>query len=172
MPTVHQSTTLTSGSDGTNDGPLAFRAIGIGHNGTIPNWKMTAQVSGGCNRLLHQMGGSRTTGDYYRKEHPKFRMEDNNLQVWGSTSTCVRQREAIRQSQIQTVLPRTRHPQPLFISWPSTSQRTSRGYESVVTQTHQNPTRGGKGTGQKNSQAYSGPTEQQSGYQRAKHHFE
>jgi hypothetical protein len=140
VPTVRQSTTLTSGSAGTDDGTLAIRAMGIRYHVTIPNWKTPAQVSRGCNRLLHQMGGSRTIGDYYRKEHPKLRMEGSNLQVWDSTSTCVRQRETIRQSQIQIVLPRTRHPQPLFVSWPSTSQQTSRGYESIITQTHQNPT--------------------------------
>uniref|UniRef100_A0A2N9EL41 RNA-directed DNA polymerase n=1 Tax=Fagus sylvatica TaxID=28930 RepID=A0A2N9EL41_FAGSY len=59
---------------------LAIRTMGIRYHGTIPNWKTPAQVSGGCNRLLHQMGGSRTTGDYYRKEHPKLRMEGYNLQ--------------------------------------------------------------------------------------------
>uniref|UniRef100_A0A2N9EZK9 Reverse transcriptase domain-containing protein n=1 Tax=Fagus sylvatica TaxID=28930 RepID=A0A2N9EZK9_FAGSY len=142
VPTVRQSPAFTSGSAGTNDGPLALRAVGVRHHGTIPNWKTAAEVSGSCDRLFHQMGRSRTTGDYHRKKHPELRMEGSDLQV-------------------QTVLPGTRHPQPLFISWPSTSQRTSRGHESFTTQTHQ-MTEGAKGLWPENFRAYFGPTEQQS----------
>ena len=140
MPTVRQPTTLATGNTNAHDDTLAVRTMGVGYHGSIPNWKASAQVPGGRNRLLHQMGGSRTTGNYYRKEHSKLCMEGRNLQVQNSTSTCIRQRKTVRQSKIQTILPRVRHPQPLFISGPSTSQRTSRGYESIITQTHQNPT--------------------------------
>ena len=142
---VRQPTTLTTGSTGTNDDPLAIRAMGIGYHGPISNWKMPSQILGSCNRLLHQMGGSRATGDHYRKEHSKLRMESSDLQVRNFASTRIEQRKAIQQSQVQAILPRVRHPQLLFISWSSTSQRTSWGYESIITQTHQNLTWGGKG---------------------------
>uniref|UniRef100_A0A2N9GTT5 Reverse transcriptase domain-containing protein n=1 Tax=Fagus sylvatica TaxID=28930 RepID=A0A2N9GTT5_FAGSY len=81
VPTVRQSPAFTSGSAGTNDGPLALRAVGVRHHGTIPNWKTAAEVSGSCDRLFHQMGRSRTTGDYHRKKHPELRMEGSDLQA-------------------------------------------------------------------------------------------
>ena len=125
MPTICQPTPLTSRRTDTNDVTLVVRTMGVGHHGTIPNRKVLAQVPSSHNRLLHYMGRSRTSSHYNREEHPKFRMEDSDMQIWNTTSTCVRQRKTVRQPKIQRVLPRVRHPQPLFISWLSISQRTS-----------------------------------------------
>jgi hypothetical protein len=72
VPTIRQSTTFTPGSAGTNDGTLAIRAMGIRHHGPISNWKTPAQIFGGCNRLLYQMGGSRTTATITEKSIQSF----------------------------------------------------------------------------------------------------
>ena len=82
--------------------PWPFAQWGLDIMGPFP-------IFGGCNRLLHQMDGSRTTGNYYRKEHSKLRMEGSYLQVRNSTSTRIRQRKTVRQSKIQTILPRVRY---------------------------------------------------------------
>ena len=110
MPTIRQSSTLTAGSASTNDGTLAIRAMGTRHHGTIPHRKTPTQVSRRCDRLLHQMGGSRATSNHHREERSELRMEGSDLQVWDPVGAHIRQRETIRQSQIQAILPRIRHP--------------------------------------------------------------
>ena len=41
-----------------NEGPMAFRSIGIEHHGPIPNSNETVAVPNSRHRLLHQMGRS------------------------------------------------------------------------------------------------------------------
>ena len=63
VPTIRQLAPLTTRRADTNDDALAFRVMGAGHHGTTPNWKTSTQIPSSRNRLLHQMGGSRTTSD-------------------------------------------------------------------------------------------------------------
>ena len=55
--------------------------MGIGHHGFVPNGNLTAEISVGRYRLLHQVGGSRSTGHHHEEKCLKFRMEEHHLQV-------------------------------------------------------------------------------------------
>uniref|UniRef100_A0A2N9FJX9 Uncharacterized protein n=1 Tax=Fagus sylvatica TaxID=28930 RepID=A0A2N9FJX9_FAGSY len=61
--------------------PLALRAVGVRHHGTIPNWKTATEISSSCDRLFYQVGRSRAIGDHHRKKHPELRMEGSDLQA-------------------------------------------------------------------------------------------
>jgi hypothetical protein len=56
--------TLTTRRTNANDSTLAIRIMGVRHHGTTPNQKASAQIPSSRNRLLHQMGGGRTTSNY------------------------------------------------------------------------------------------------------------
>ena len=75
--------------------PMAFRVIGVEHHGSIPNNNSTTKIPGGQYRLLHQVGGSRSTGHHHGEKCAKFCMEEHRLQVWYTQSAGLRQREAV-----------------------------------------------------------------------------
>ena len=60
-------------------GPMAFRAMGVGHHGSIPNSNLTIEIPGGWYRLLHQVGGSRSIGHYHGEKCAKLHMEEHYL---------------------------------------------------------------------------------------------
>ena len=61
------------------NGPMAFRVMGIGHHGSVLDDNSTTEISGGRYRLLHQVGGGRSTGHHYGEECAKFHMEEHRL---------------------------------------------------------------------------------------------
>jgi len=75
---------------------MAFRAMGFGHHGSIPNCNSAAKVPSGWNRLLHQVGGSRSIGHNHGEKCVKFRMKEQRLQLLYTQSVGLRQREEIR----------------------------------------------------------------------------
>ena len=89
VSTICQLASLTTGRANANDDTLAIRTMGAQHHGTFPNWKASTQIPSCRNRLLHQMGRGRTTNNDNWEEHPKFRMEDNNMPIRNTTSTCL-----------------------------------------------------------------------------------
>ena len=60
---------------------MAFHVMWVGHHGPIPNSNSTAKIPGGRYRLLHQVGGSRSTGHHHGEKCVKFCMEEHHLQV-------------------------------------------------------------------------------------------
>ena len=51
---------------------MAFRVIGVEHHGSIPNNNLTTKIPGGQYRLLHQVGGSRSTGHHHGEKCAKL----------------------------------------------------------------------------------------------------
>ena len=86
------------------------------HHRTIPNWTTIAEVFGCSHRLLHQMGRFRTVGHHHQKEHLKLCLEGSNVSIRDPMSPHFWQWMTVRQLNIQTVLSRIRHPQPLFVN--------------------------------------------------------
>uniref|UniRef100_A0A2N9G960 Reverse transcriptase domain-containing protein n=1 Tax=Fagus sylvatica TaxID=28930 RepID=A0A2N9G960_FAGSY len=124
--------------------PWPFAQWGLDIMGPFPIGRRQLKFLVGCDRLFHQMGRSRTAGDHHRKKHLELRMEGSDLQA----STTIIHLLAIHKPTDKS---RSR-----IVHYSNSSKPDLRGQRDY---------------GQKNSQAYFGPTEQQSGYQQAKHHF-
>ena len=63
----------------SNDGPMAFRLVGIGHHGSIPNSNLTTKIPGGRYSLLHQVGRSRNSSYHNEEECVKLCVEKHHL---------------------------------------------------------------------------------------------
>ena len=89
--------------------PLALSAMGFGHIGTSAHWQGPMQIHNRRSRLLHQVGRGRALSHNYRTEATQLCVASYHMQVWYSQSLGIRQRETIRQCQIQRFLRRARN---------------------------------------------------------------
>ena len=83
--------------------------MGTGHHGPIPDSIKTAKVFGCWYRLLHEVGGSRSTSHYHGEKYLKLCMEEHHLQVRDTKGTRLRQWKTIQQQRIQGFLLRAGH---------------------------------------------------------------
>ncbi|KAL0455083.1 UNVERIFIED_CONTAM: hypothetical protein Slati_0847500 [Sesamum latifolium] len=58
-----------------------FISMGHGHSGTIPTSTWAEEISLGCHRLLHKMGGSRTPCPYHGRESHETHMEKYHMSL-------------------------------------------------------------------------------------------
>ena len=123
-----------------DDGPLAFRPIGTRYYGTFPNRTETDEISDGRDRLLHQVGGSRTTRNNHRKERKRIHLEGNHMQIRHPIGFYIRQWTTIQQLAFQRILQRTRHTQSLLVLRSPSGQRTGGSHKSIPAQDDQDST--------------------------------
>ena len=125
VPKVWQPNQATGRRAHPNDGPMAFRSIGVRYHGSVPTSGQTFKVSSSWYKLLHQVGRSRNPGHHHEEECTKLHMEKHHLQVRYTSSIGLRQREAIRQQSVQKLLFIARDQESLLVTFPPLSQRTS-----------------------------------------------
>ena len=92
-----------------NHQPLALPTVGFGHIGISAHWQGPVQIYNRRSRLLHQVGRGRALSHNYRTEDTQLCVVSYRMQVWYSKSLGIRQRETIRQCQIQRFLRRARN---------------------------------------------------------------
>ena len=95
MLEVWQPHQTTDGGVHSDDGPMAFRLMGVRYHRPISNSNQIVEVSSSQHRLRHQLGGSRNLGHHHGKERTKFRMEEHYLSVRYTESDDLKQGEAI-----------------------------------------------------------------------------
>ena len=89
--------------------PLALLAVRVGHIGISAHWQGPMQIHNRRSRLLHQVGRGRALSHNYRIKDTQLCVASYHMQVWYSKSLGIRQRETIRQCQIQRFLRRARN---------------------------------------------------------------
>ena len=95
---AHQNFSPPIRTTDVSDKPLAFSVVGARHIGTSAHLKGPMQIYRRSSVLFHQMGRSRTLGNYHRTKGTQLHLAFHNMQVWYPESPGVRQWEAIRQS--------------------------------------------------------------------------
>ena len=108
--------------------PLALPTLRFGHIGTSAHWQGSVQIQNRRSRLLHQVGRGRALSHNYRAEDTQLCVASHHMQVRYSKSLGIRQRKAIRQSQIQRFLRRAQNQKLLLIPNAPAVQRTSRSH--------------------------------------------
>ena len=109
LPGAHQNITPPVRAPNINHQSLALPAVGAGHIGTSAHWQGPMQIHNRRSRLLHQVGRGRALSHNYRTEDTQLCVTSYHMQVWYSKSLGIRQRETIRQYQIQRFLRRARN---------------------------------------------------------------
>ena len=109
LPGARQNIAPPVRAPNINHQSLALPAVGVGHIRTSAHWQGPMQIHNRRNRLLHQVGRGRALSHNYRTEDTQLCVASYHMQVWYSKSLGIRQRETIRQCQIQRFLRRARN---------------------------------------------------------------
>jgi hypothetical protein len=82
-----ESTKLAIHASSPNSTIMAAAKVGNGSSWTAANSSRKLQIRSCCRGLLHQMGGSKSTGEHHGTNDSKILLAKHSLQIWGSKRT-------------------------------------------------------------------------------------
>ena len=109
LPGARQNIVPPVRAPNINHQSLTLPAVRVGHIGTSAHWQGPMQIHNRHSRLLHQVGRGRALSHNYKTEYTQLCVASYHMQVWYFKSLGIRQRETIRQCQIQRFLRRARN---------------------------------------------------------------
>ncbi|KAL0415824.1 UNVERIFIED_CONTAM: hypothetical protein Slati_3414300 [Sesamum latifolium] len=111
---------------------MPFLSMGHGHSGTIPTGTWAEEISLGCHRLLHKMGGSRTPCPYHGRGSHEIHMEKYHISLRVTPRINIRQWPTIPRPKNTRLVRGIAHKIEIHLGISSPGQWESRGHQPNI----------------------------------------
>ncbi|KAL0415937.1 UNVERIFIED_CONTAM: hypothetical protein Slati_3425600 [Sesamum latifolium] len=121
---------------------MSFLSMGHGHSEIIPTGIWAEEISLGCHRLLHKVGGSRTPCPYHGRGSHEILMKKYHMSLRVTPRTNIRQWPTISRPKNTRLVCRIAHKINIHLGISSPGQWASRGHQPNISARYQDRAQG------------------------------